>query len=557
MKKSPVLWIMKRIRRRIPQISLLTAAQVGQALFGVLFALGSRGVIDSAAAGDAASFGAACLRQLGIISGILLCLTLTRHLRDRLNAELERDWKQQLLHGLIHGEFASVQKFHSAELLNRLNADVRKVNDGVLAILPSAASMVTKLVAAVVVLGMLDGRFTVLLAALGGIVILTTGLMRRRLKVLNKQVSEHDGRVSGFLQEIMEKLLMVQSMDVGSEVERRADHLLDERYEIQRKRKNVSLMANTGVSIMFYGAGFLALVWCAARMLKGQMSFGSLTAVIQLVNLLQAPLANISGLLPQYIALIASSERLMELEMIQGEPVPMTADVQQTYKNLRAISASQLTFSYDSEQVLDAAAFELPKGGFAVITGPSGAGKSTLMKLMLGVYKPMAGALHLRGHDGSCLTLDRSTRRMFAYVPQGNLLLSGTLRDNLTIVKPDASEADIQNAVYVSAMDDYLPSLPQGLDTVLGESGAGLSEGQAQRLAIARAVLSDAPILLLDECTSALDDATEQRVLQRLKALPDRTCIAITHRPAAVALCDWRLIVEDGKVRTENCAEYK
>ena len=146
--------------------------------------------------------------------------------------------------------------------------------------------------------------------------------------------------------------------------------------------------------------------------------------------------------------------------------------------------------------------------------------------------------------------LDRSTRRLFAYVPQGNLLLSGTLRDNLTIVRPQATEEEIRQAVYVSAMDEFLPQLPLGLDTPLGESGAGLSEGQAQRLAIARAVLGGAPILLLDECTSALDSDTEQKVLGRIKALPDRTCIAVTHRPAAVALCDWRLEVSDGKIRS-------
>ncbi len=551
MKERTVLWIARQIRRRIPLILLLTAAQVGHALFGVFFALGSRAVIDSASAGDTALFAASCLKQLGIIAGILLCLTLARHLRDRLHADLERDWKQRLLHGLIHGEFEAVQKYHSAELLNRLNADVKKVNDGVLMIVPSAAAMLSKLVAAVMVLGMLDARFTLLLAALGVVMVFVTGLMRQRLKLLNKQVSEHDGRVSGFLQETMEKLLMVQAMDVGSEVERRADTLLDDRYEIQRKRKNASLIANTGISMLFYGAGFLALVWCAGQMLKGQISFGSLMAVIQLVNQLQAPFVNLSGLLPQYVTMLASAERLMELEEIQGDPVPMLADVKQVYERFHTLSAEGVSYSYGEELVLDSADFVLPKGSFAVITGSSGTGKSTLMKLMLGVYKPTTGAISLKGPDGLCIPLNRSTRRMFAYVPQGNLLLSGTLRENLTIVKPDATEDEISTAVYVSAMDEYLPGLAQGLDTPLGESGAGLSEGQAQRLAIARAVLSGAPVLLLDECTSALDEGTEQRVLERLKALSDRTCIVVTHRPAAVALCNWHVVVEAGKVRVD------
>ena len=547
MKKNTLIWILKQIRSRIPAILLLMTAEVGYALFCVYFALGSRGVIDGAVAADKALFFSACFKQAGIIAGILVCLTLVRHLRERLRADLERDWKRRLLHGLLHGEYEKVSRYHSAELLNRLNNDVSKVNDGVLAIFPSAASMITRLTAAVIVLGTLDLRFTLLIALLGGIVFASTALMRRKLKDLNKLVSEHDGKVSGLLQETMEKLLMVQAMDVSEEVEYRAEKLMLQRYRVQRRRKNISLLTNTGISFMSYGSGFLALVWCAFRMLQGQMSFGSLTAVTQLVSQLQAPFVNLSGVLPQYLAMTAAAERLMELEEIQGEPAPAREKPETLYEKMSAICAENLTFSYDRDRVLQDASFMLPKGAFAVITGPSGMGKSTLLKLLLGIFRPEQGSVYLVCEDEK-LPLDRSTRRLFAYVPQSNLLLSGSIRENLTIVKPQATEEEIQKAVYVSAMDDYLPSLPQGLETILGESGTGLSEGQAQRLAIARAVLGGAPVLLLDECTSALDEETEQKVLQRLRALENQTCIAVTHRPAAVALCDWRLEVSEGKI---------
>ncbi len=549
MKNTPLFWIAGQIRRRIPAIILLTAAQVGQALLSVFFALGTRGVIDAAEQRNAPAFWQACIYQAAIIFGILLCLTIMRHLRERLRADLERDWKQRLLHGLLHGEYAAVSGYHSAELLNRLNNDVSKVNEGVLTIVPRFAAMITRLVAAVVVLGVLDARFTIFIGLLGGVVILSTALMRQKLKELNKLVSRQDGIVSGFLQEVMEKLLMVQTMDVSQEVERRADILLEERYVLQRKRKNISLLTNTGISLMSYGAGFLALGWCAWRMLNGQMSFGSLTAVTQLVNQLQTPFVNLSGVMPQYIATVASAERLMELDAIQGEPAPASLDVPQMYQQMESLRAENLTFSYDRDRILENASFSLPKGAFAVITGPSGIGKSTLLKLLLGIFPPEEGGLYLTGR-GQKTALDRSTRRLFAYVPQGNLLLSGSLRENLTIVRPEATQEELQQAIHVSAMEDFLPQLPQGLDTILGESGAGLSEGQAQRLAIARAVLGGAPILLLDECTSALDADTEQKVLRRLKALPGRTCIAVTHRPAAISLCDWRLELNAGKFTT-------
>lgn len=547
-RNSSVIWVFNRIRRRIPALLLMTAAHIGQAVFGVVFALGTQQVIDSAVYGEQADFVRACLQQGAIILGTILCLTVYRHLHDRLEADLDRDWKKTLLHGLLHGDYAAVSGYHSAELINRLNNDVRVVDTGILSVLPNVAAMVTRLVAAMAVLMKMEPWFAIMILAAGVAVVVVTGLMRSKLKVLHKKVSEQDGKVSGFLQETLEKLLMVQAMDVSDEMERRSESLLDARYEIQRKRKNVSLFANTSVSLMSYLAGFVALVWCAFGLLQGRMTFGTLTAVTQLVSQLQAPFVNLSGVIPQYIAMTAAAERLMELEAIQPESAPAKDLPADLYAQMDAIEADGLSFSYDRDQILCDASFTLPKGGFAAITGPSGIGKSTLLKLLLGVFRPTDGALYLScGEDRICV--DRGTRRLFSYVPQGNLLLSGTLRENLVVVNPQATEEEIRLALHVSAMDDYLPQLPKGLDTVLGESGAGLSEGQAQRLAIARAILGGAPILLLDEVTSALDAKTERVVLERIRALPDRTCIAVTHRPATVDLCDWRMEMNDGKIR--------
>ena len=541
-KTSVIFWILRRMGRRLPGIAAMAATYMGHALFSVFFALGTRNVIDSAVSGDKAAFMRAGMTQAGIIAVILLCLTAYRHLRERLAADLERDWKRKILHGLLHGSYMEVSSYHSAELLNRMNNDVAKVNDGVLTVIPSVAGMLTQIVAAVWVLGTLDPGFTGLVFVLGILLILATGAMRHRLKDLNKRVSEHDGRVSAFLQEAMEKLLMVQAMGISGEMERRAKLLMDERYAVQRKRKNVSLLTNTGISILSLGSGFLALCWCAWQMLNGRMSFGSLTAVTQLVSQLQRPFVNISGIFPKYIAMIASAERLMELEAIQGEAPPMEDSPRELYHRMTGIHAEHLTFAYDRDSVLREASFSLKKGSFAVVAGPSGIGKSTLLKLLLGVIVPQDGQLYLASPEGK-VPLNRSTRTLFAYVPQGNLLLSGTIRENLTVVRPQATEEEIRAAVYASTMDEFLPQLPLGLDTRLGESGMGLSEGQAQRLAIARAVLGGAPIMLLDECTSALDAETERKVLLRLKELPERTCIAVTHRPAAIELSDCLLEV--------------
>lgn len=544
MKKSnSFIWIFKCIRRRIPALVVMILAHVAQAVLGVAFALGTRQVIDCAVDGARDAFVRACVWQGLIIVGILVCMTTYRHLREYLSATLDRDWKKDLLHGILHGDYASVSKYHSGELMNRLNNDVRVVNDGVLSVIPGVASMAVRLVAAIVVLAMLEPWFTAVIVVLGIVVIGITGLVRRHLKGLHKKVSEHDGIVSGFLQEAIEKLLMIQAMDVAGEIKRRADGLMNTRFRMQRKRKNMSLLANTCVSIMYYGAGFLALVWCAVRMLHGQMSFGSLTAVIQLVNQLQAPFVGLSGVIPQYIAMTAAAERLMELKQAckaEAEMKQENLSAQEIYGQMESIVGDAVRFSYEKECVLDGVDFEIKKGSFAVITGTSGAGKSTLLKLMLGIFKLDGGRIYVNHKDGA-VTLDRGTRKLFAYVPQGNLILSGTLRENLLLTCPEATKDAVDHAVYVSAMDDFVAQLPEGLETKIGENGMGLSEGQAQRVAIARAVLSGAPVLLLDECTSALDEVTERKVLERLKGLEDRMCIAVTHRPAAVEMCDMQI----------------
>ncbi|MBR2934739.1 MAG: ABC transporter ATP-binding protein [Oscillospiraceae bacterium] len=542
--RTVIFWILKRVRHRLPMLAAMILFNAASALLGVLFALGTKGVIDSAVAGVDGDFLAACAIQLAIICGVLLCSNLAHYLRDRLVTELDRDWKRTLLHGLLNADYAQVSGFHSGELVNRLNNDVRVLNSGLVSAVPELVSMVVRLVTAVTVLAAVQPKFTLALALMGGLVVFATSFARRWLKNINKQVSRIEGRVLSFLQEALERLLVVQAMDLSTEVERRADELLTERRRIHRKRRKVSLLANSSVSGMFYLAGFVTLVWCAFNLLHGRMTFGTLTAVTQLVSQLQTPFIHLSGFIPQYAAMTAAAERLMELEQIKEEPALEERNWHEYYERMESIGAQGLCFGYDGEEVLHEVSFSLPKGVFAAITGASGIGKSTLLKLMLGVFHPEKGTLYVQ-HGGEQIPLSRNTRGLFAYVPQGNFLFSGTLKDNILISNPEAGEKQLQQAVHISAMDQFLPQLPDGLDTVIGENGHGLSEGQVQRLAIARAVLSGAPVLLLDEATSALDAQTERLVLERIAGLPGRTCIAVTHRSAALELADWRLEVAD------------
>lgn len=546
--RKAVFWVLKKTYRRLPALLFMAAVNAANAVLGVLFALGSRNIIDGAVSGDKEVFADACFHQLCIIAGMILCLALSRYLRDKLVTELDRDWKRSLLRKLLHAEYAQASSYHSGELINRLNNDVRILDDGLVSAIPSLVSMVVRLGVAVFVLALVEPALAIVMIIVGLVAIVGTGIARRGLKELNKRVSGADGRALSFLQEALERLLIVQAMDLSGEVERRSDDLLKQRLQVQRKRRRVSLLANTGVGIVYYLAGFLSLVWCSNQLLQGTMTFGTLTAVIQLVSQIQAPFVNLSGFVPQYAAMLAAAERLMELEQIKQSPKPESRSAAyKRYEKSDGFGVQELCFSYDDEELFHEASFYVPKGSFAVITGASGIGKSTLLKLMLGIFKAEQGAFYMQ--QGMERTeLSRAAAKIFAYVPQGNFLFSGTLRENILISNPEATQEQLQTAVYVSGVERFLSQLPDGLDSVIGENGEGLSEGQTQRISIARAVLSQAPVLLLDEATSALDAQTEYTVLERIAGLPNRTCLVVTHRPAPLDFAHIQLQVENKKI---------
>lgn len=542
-------WLLKKLKHRLPMFAFLILINMAGAALGIFFALGNKAVINGAVSGDMQAFLKGCCLQLSLIIGVLCCSTLNRYLTPKLMDELDRDWKKEFLHHLLQGEYAAVSQFHSGELINRLNNDIRVLNEGAVVLVLNAVSLVTRLVSATVTLLAMEPWFTMVLLVLGILAVVVTGAVRKKLKNLHKRVSEADGAALSFFQESLEKLMVVQAMNLGEQVDNRADKLLSERYRVQRIRRRISVASKSGVSLLFYFCTFGTLVWCGHGLLVGTMDFGTMTAMIQLVNQLQAPFVNLSGIIPNFTAMLAAAERLRELEELPKQEAASILDVQTYYNDISAFEVRSLTFAYEEENILEDVTFTLPKGVFAAITGLSGIGKSTLLKLMLGIYKPQQGGIYaVQGEKEECL--GRKTRGLIAYVPQGNFLFSGTVRENLLMIAPEADEEALSKAVYVSAMDQFLDQLPDGLDTVIGEHGEGLSEGQAQRVSIARAILSGAPVLLLDEATSALDGETETLVLQRICALKDRTCIAVTHRPAALEQADYQLLVKERNIQS-------
>ncbi len=371
---------------------------------------------------------------------------------------------------------------------------------------------------------------------------LTITILRNKLKSLHKKTQETDGEVRSFMQECIENLLALKVFSVNEKIENKSSTLQEENFKVKMERKNYSVVGNATYNFIFSAGYLFALIYGGIKILGGLLTYGALSAILQLVNNVQVPFASLSNVLPKYYAMIASAERLIEIEDIESEPKQNKLDKDSVYDKMKGICIKDVNFAYDRDVVLKNANFYINKGDFVVIEGASGIGKSTLIKLMLGVYSANSGEIYADLGEEK-LQLNSSTRALFSYVPQGNMLFSGTLKDNVTFIKQDASEEEIERALTISCVKDFVDELPFGLQTVVGENGVGLSEGQIQRIAIARAILCDAPIILLDEATSALDETTERILLNNLKDIEDITLIIISHKKAAENICNRKVKV--------------
>lgn len=528
---------------------LFTASLLGalSACCGVVFAMLSRRVLDIATGELEDSL---WLYSGWLIATLLIQIALdvfSSYLGAVIAGRMDKRIKTVVFSSLFDKRWQEVSAYHSGDVLNRLTGDCRVVVSALSTLIPRTVSFAARLISCVAVLLVLDWRFTLVMLGLAAILLVVYRLYGKKAKSLHKQCQEAEGNARAYMQEGVENWMVIQSFDAGKPVLSRLGELLQTHYAATLRRARWSNVSSAALRLLFSGSYYAALAWGAFRLAADAISYGTLMAFMQIIMQVRAPMINMSGLVPQYYNMLASAERLVELQDLPQEPhgTPMMGE---DYRHMQRLQLTDVCFAYDAEHpVLQTASLTVNKGEFVALAGFSGIGKSTLFKLLLGFYAPTSGTVTLVTDRGT-VTIGADTRPLFAYVPQQTMLLSGSVRDNLTLFSPEVSEETLWEAVRVADVDEVIRHLPQGMDTPLGERGAGLSEGQLQRLAIARAVLSDAPILLLDEVTASLDEETEERVLTRLRALPDKTCLCISHRPAALALCDRVIRVEDGRI---------
>lgn len=549
MNKSIFLqWIYKYSKKNILAVISLSIISGLIALAFIGLALLSKEVIDIATGKLKGNILFYSGLFIGVIAFQAVLNIIYSNIKVRTSGKIEMNIKEGLFNSLLKKQMTELNKYHSGEYVNRLTSDIGIVVDGVITILPQAISMAVKLTSGLAVLIYIDALFTVILSICGIIVFLISWLYRKKFKGLHKEVQQTDGKTRSFMQECIENLVVIKSFTSEKPIINRLKTLQNENYKSKIKRNTVSNLANTGVYVLFTSGYYFTLVWGALQVAGGKITFGSLTAFLQVFDQVKQPFKNISGLIPQYFSMIASVERLQEIENLQNEIIIKDSiDITDVYEKMLSIEFVNISFTYDEETILKNASITINKDELVAVTGGSGAGKSTLMKLLLGLIVASSGEIYIKTENEK-YTVDAGMRKLFSYVPQGNMILSGTIRENITFFNETIEEQEIIKSLETACIMDFISELPKGLDTVIGERGMGLSEGQIQRIAIARALISRAPILLLDEATSALDSVTEKNLLKNLKGIKTKTCIFISHRENTILDCDRVIKIENNEI---------
>ena len=533
-------WFFRTVRPYWGSLSVMMSCHVLLTACSIGFVYVSKKLVDTAVAllgGAEPSQGLSfwALLMVSIILFRIVLNALRSYLQTKTEISMKNSLRKRLFDILLHLQNDGGTRHHSGDVLNRLQDDVRVVSNAFAVSLPNLLGTALHFLAALIFLMTLEPRLGLLIVIIAPAGLIIGKFVTRRIRNLTHDIRKTSSQVQSHLQESVQNITLIQSMEYSENSASTLDSIQGELYGNEIRRTRFSVVSRIFISLAFQAGHAVAFLWGVWGISTGKVTYGMMTAFLQLVGQIQRPLADMSGQIPSLIHASASIDRLMELEALPAEE---PAEPHLLHGNV-GIKLENVSFAYPDNptDVLHDFSYEFKPGSRTAIVGPTGIGKSTMIRLLLALLKPREGKILL--YDSlSEVPVSPATRINLVYVPQGNSLFSGTVRDNLLMGNPEATQQQLENALRTAAAD-FVFSLPSGLDTQCFEAGAGLSEGQAQRIAIARALLRPGSVLLLDEFSSALDAETETLLLERLtKELHGHTMVFITHRDKIIYYCD-------------------
>lgn len=524
----------KGVRSRIAMILLIGLAEVA---FSLAFVWFSKAIIDIATGdreGNLARY--AILLVVLIILQILFRLWDIR-LRRMTEVRLGNSIRHNIFSRLLYSRWQELSSMHSGDMLTRVIKDTDDVINVLVTALPLAIVAATQFAGALVILYILDPTLAIILGVAMPALALFSKFYYNRMRKYTLEVKESESMITSLMEESLLNQVVIRTFEQQENELNRLSRLQSKLHGSVHKRTNVSIFANMVMGVTFNGGYITAFLWSVYGLANKTVTFGAVTAYLQLVNRIQRPLFDLIRLLPSIVSAKAAIERLISLTGFKLE----NTDEKILLEGEVTLKIENVTFAYspESKPVLSDFSMEVKPGTMVAVTGETGVGKTTLLRLLLALVRPDSGSITIEDASGAVEVSER-TRSNFVYVPQGGSLFSGTIRENLLLGDDKADDEELTRVLQVASAD-FVFDLPDGLDTLLGENGAGLSEGQAQRVAIARSLLRPGKILLLDEATSALDPETSRRFLENLKKeIGDRTVLFITHQAEVAAFCDSR-----------------
>ena len=529
--KMHLRWLLSQFKPHRLQIIGLLLLQCAVSLLGAFSVIVNKYLVDRATEGQSLSLG------IGIMLGAT-ALTVVINLFVQMwmitfNEKCCFSIRTAVYQKLLRTRMQALRSFHSEDVLTRLTSDIEMVTGGILHILINGVGTVVKLISAFLLLYYYNAALALsvlLIAPIGvGTFLLLSGKMRR----VQENFQKSEGAYRVFLQENLKNMEVVKAFSGEAESEKKLSALRDERMYWTVKMRSLQTVTRTVVQVTFIMGSTIAFLAGVVQIAEGQITYGTMTAFLALVGQVQTPVLSLGEMARRLITVLASVPRIMEVEGLEKDEKTEAPVI----SGAATLRGENLTFAYDNEEIIRDFSFTVAPGEKVAVTGQSGAGKTTLIKLLLGFAVPQKGSLTVGDTPVSA-----ATRRYFSYVPQGNTLFQGTIRENLAMADPKAGEKEMWTALEKACAKDFVEKLPRGLDTPIGEKATGISEGQAQRIAIARAMLKKAPIVIFDEATSALDEETEAQILRNICGQKDDTAyIIITHRQKALEYCGKRV----------------
>lgn len=470
-----------------------------------------------------------------------------------INIRVQNGIQAEVYDRMLRTDWASLEQFRSGDLLNRLNTDVTSVSGGVTGLLPSFVTAAVQFLGSLMIILCYDPVMA-LIALIGApLSVLCSRTLVRRMRSYNRRMKDISSEVMSFHEDSLRNLTSIKAFGIMDGFRDRMCAMQGKYRETYLDYNRFSVIAGFVMSIVGLLVSAGCFGWGVYRLWTHAISYGAMMMFLQLTTMLRSAFSSLIGLVPTAVSITTSAGRLMAVADLPEEPgARETAPV----PDACTVELRDVTFAYPGgEPVLEHVDFRARPGEVVALTGASGEGKTTMIRLILGLVRPEDGSVCLTGADGQCLPVSAATRAAFSYVPQGNTVFAGTIADNLRMVRPEATDAELIAALETACAYDFVRQLPDGIYARTGELGHGLSEGQAQRIAVARAVLRGAPVLLLDEATSALDEATEQRMLENLMHSGRvQTCVLITHRVATAERCPRRYTLRGTRLTEETAA---